>query len=1090
MRIAYDGSSYLWRALLAGKDLENGYEVDFEGKKTWVNSAAYGYDIAVDLIISVLVYYKAAPKDMILVWEGVNSKSKRLLISPDYKATRGSRPPEAYAEFEKLKMLLSDTFLGLGAHTVTQPYAEADDTLAWLAQESESDLIIATYDNDLAALNGVNSFGAEIETWIDGLRGVNKYGNFDHKLITSYKALVGDTSDNIKGCPGFGPAAFEKFCTEFGYDGLEEFQGLCEAGSLDVLHSIDHKLVKKIVAAEVDVLKSYELAKLRPEWVNTFKHPVEIKAGMTTPLTSEVDSRLKHWYGVSRVISKDNYDQAVAWMAQELARSTSVALDIETTTLPESDEWLERQGKPDGVDVFGSTLTGLGITFGSNNQYSFYFSVNHTETNNLDTLQVLEVVKKITCPIVVHNSSFELSVLAQEWAGHTPAHWVEGFIPNIRDTLLEASYVNENTGLGLKARSLLHLGYTQVEYDAVTTLSGMVGKLPKGGKLLRTWAEDEIDFESRKYKMHELSSQHVKSYGLDDTICTAALHNHSKLVMELEHTYKVYKVVELPAAYLHAQMFLTGVDVSLGTLRELTKEDNETYDAAWGKLRSYLIAQGWEGTVCPTYTADITPAQVKEAFSIVTGRKLDTMVRTISKLVTFTREVENELLFSSALQLCLAGDAGMLNRYVADNFSGEPESPVGSPKKMAKLMYEVLELPVKVTNKVTDAARDRGETVGTPKTDALAIAYAMQGCSPEVKEVLESLKLMQMVQTRRSLYYDTYPNFIHWKDGKVHSSHRQCSTNTRRASSSSPNLQQLPKQQKIDGQAAKFRSVLVPHRKDAVIVSMDFSAQELRLIADYSNDSNMVACYVGDNLVDMHTLTALGIIQKQEKPEATYEWLKAALANPEHPFHSKAKAYRSKGKAVNFSGQYGVAAPKLANMLMVSEAEAQMFLDAKEAAFPGVEEWKTAVTKSAKTGGKVLTKLGGVRHLRDALMSNDKWEASKAERQAVNFKIQGSSAEQTKLAEGRMWEQGLFTRFDARFISPIHDETVASVLISDLHEFLPLMHTCMVGAYADLVIPVESSISFGWDFYNQIEIGSEPTREAIEEGIRKLKEKL
>ena len=46
-------------------------------------------------------------------------------------------------------------------------------------------------------------------------------------------------------------------------------------------------------------------------------------------------------------------------------------------------------------------------------------------------------------------------------------------------------------------------------------------------------------------------------------------------------------------------------------------------------------------------------------------------------------------------------------------------------------------------------------------------------------------------------------------------------------------MQQMPKHQKIEGQPARFREVMVPHKKNAVIVSMDFAAQELRVIADY-----------------------------------------------------------------------------------------------------------------------------------------------------------------------------------------------------------------------------------------------------------------
>ena len=85
-----------------------------------------------------------------------------------------------------------------------------------------------------------------------------------------------------------------------------------------------------------------------------------------------------------------------------------------------------------------------------------------------------------------------------------------------------------------------------------------------------------------------------------------------------------------------------------------------------------------------------------------------------------------------------------------------------------------------------------------------------------------------------------------------------------------------------------------------------------------------------------------------------------------------------------------------------------------------------------------------------------------------------------------MWRAGLFVKFDAVCYGSIHDEVLASVAIEQLHDFIPAMHACMVGHYADMQVPVMSSISFGKDFYRQIEIGDKPTPEAISKGLEQL----
>ena len=317
------------------------------------------------------------------------------------------------------------------------------------------------------------------------------------------------------------------------------------------------------------------------------------------------------------------------------------------------------------------------------------------------------------------------------------------------------------------------------------------------------------------------------------------------------------------------------------------------------------------------------------------------------------------------------------------------------------------------------------------------------------------------------------------------------------------NLQQLPKHQKIEGQPARFRETFVPHKPGAVVVSMDFAAQELRVIADYSQDANMLACFVGDKLKDMHALTGMGIMAREKadilkglidalenKPEELTEAQYIAFVAMEHgtPEQKKLyKHYRSMlGKKVNFTTEYGAGALKLAVTLLVDEADAQIYIVAREDAFPRAKAWKLEVVDEAKSVGYVKTMLGAVRHLSELLNSDDRFTASKAERQAVNFKIQSSSAEMTKLSEGRMWKERIFTDYDAVCYGPIHDEVVASIMIEDLPVLIPKMHGCMAVKYADMQVPILSSLSFGRSFGEQVEIGNLPELSAIAAGLEEV----
>lgn len=1140
MKMCLDMSSVIWTCLSGGKDVD-GYEVQHNGKAVQINTALYGYEKAVNLIVKALGEWKLTPKDLILVVEGRDSKKRRCMIDPAYKASKGTRPPEAYLEFNNLKEKLCQVFQDLGAITCSQDFVEGDDVLAWLAENSEEDCVVVTNDNDMIAVNGVNKYGSKCLVRVGGEVGVNKYGDFDFSLVTLYKSLVGDSSDNVKGCPGFGPAAFINLIARYGEDGAYEVMGLIKEGKRDELaqFAADNKckILQRIVDKWEDVICSYRVVLLHPEWVNTVRQQIVWSPGMVKGGCD--DERLAHWQAMNRLVTSQNYDTRLEALKHHLKTSENIAFDIETSTPDESDDWLEAQGNPNGVDVFGSYLVGFSLTFGQNNQYTYYVPVAHKDSDNVTMVQAREMIE--ACfgkPLLIQNTSFELSVLhnAQDedgsyWRDHWAIYGERGFIPNIRDTMIEGSYVNENVKLGLKSRSKLHLGYEQATFEATTRKSGEVGTMT-GGRVIKRWtvkaadeSEQDVDFEIRQYKMSDLTAREVFSYGTDDTICTAALGNFYKLIMQLEHSWEVYLTVELAPAYQHAKNYVDGVVFNLAKMKELETLDSATFDKAWATVRTYLMSQGWEGTVPPKYTKDITASEIKEAYTIVMGIGADeeedeededteeptyhadpapekdaflsTRVRTPSKLVTLL-QAEGHDTFAAMLEGCLAGKSGEFTSYVLRHFKGEPRFKA-SNKMMCHLLYEVMSLPIRVRNRATKVMKAKDINEGNPKGDALALAYALRDGTPEQVEVLEALKLMQMVKTRMSLFYSKYPYLLHWKDGKIHSSHNQCATNTRRASSSGPNLQQLPKHQKIEGYPSRFRETFVPHKPDAVIVSMDFASQELRVIADYSKDPNMLACFVGDNLKDMHCLTAAGILAK-EQPGLVRELVGALSVKPEAPTEAQYQAflalaggspeqqkiykiYRALGKKVNFTSEYGAAAPKLASTMLIDEDTAQSYLDAREAAFPVAAAWKRQVVDEAKTFGFVRSKLGAVRHLAKLLNSDDRYTASKAERQSVNYKIQGSSAEMTKLAEGRMWQEGLFFRFDAVCYGPIHDEVVASVMVEDLPKFIPRMHACMVENYAGMRIPIASSISFGPNFYTQYEIGEAPTLEAVEEGL-------
>lgn len=1172
-----DLSNVLWTCLMEGKDKEYGRKVLTEsGKETWINSSGWGFENVMSFMKHVMEDLKLTPHQLIFVAEGKGSKAGRQALLQSYKMGR-DKAPEAYAEFNKLKDLVLDQFLAVGSQVCWQDRGvEADDVIGYLAENLLGTRYVISNDKDLAQLIGPgpkdvptrNGWSGYVHHYRMGQLDKNPFGPFNPKLIPVAIALVGDSVDKIPGARLFGQAAFEKLLVAFGEDGLKAMQHLIVKRELVRLGEdvAELKELQRVIDSADQVYLSYELGRLWTERINTLQRPLQWNVGMVKRRTKDTHETLRKYAGVVSVVHADNYEASLPRIIHELQRSPYVTLDIETSTPPESDEWVERLGK-DVVDVFGSELTSLQLTFGANLNLTAYFPIDNTEADglrNLTVAQVRDLVAKIPSHQVVtycHNASFEVSVLfntwGKDWKGDPDWH---GFLPNVMDTAIGASYVNENVSAGLKSWSKDLLGYDQTSYEQVTTREmtkedWVAAGAP--GKLLKAWrvpvstgqfkdsvqsidpdteevtlvqGEEIFDYETGpemvrvQLKMKHLTATEVLDYGADDTICTAALANHFNTVMELENTRHVYEMVEQYPLYLQAKGFVNGVEFSLERMREFERDDEIKYDKAWAVLRQFLIDIGYDGTVTPVYDS-ITPAAIKEACLIVTGQEFKTLVRTPSKLAKLLEQQaddgewgEHEDDIRLIASIVAAGNVQALNDLVASRFSGEPVLDLASPKQVTALLYDRIGIPIKIINAVTDTEKEKvpglqdavskfkriragGEGVMTSEDWALvrrkakaddtaidtALAFDGDSLTPEAAAALKAIKDMKTVMTRRSLFYGTYWNIKHWKDGRIHAGIRQCGTVTRRFSGSLPNTTQLPKK----GEGVRFRNNFMPHRKRAVVCSADFSGQELRLSAERSQDPNLLACYVGDNLKDVHSITAAGAMRLKwghdKVGELFRQWGADLDPNSEEGEYTLFTRLRELGKSddwgkiaddlrksaknVNFASIYGAMAAKLAETLIMPLEDAEVFLNARNERFPGLNDAAARAEEFCQRTGYALTLMGARRHLAEKIGSDDNWTAARAARQAWNFEIQGSAAEMTKLAMCRIWQSPEFHQMDIEFWFPVHDELVWSVGEEDAVASMKLMHDCMVAPYSTMQVPIWSSLSLGPSYGEQIECG-------------------
>ncbi len=1132
-----DLSSLIWTSLKVGKDYENGIKaVDAKGREVIINSWQWGYDHAMKYLTETMNELGLVPRDLIICVEGINSKALRRFIYPEYKAGRDKLEGE-YEQFNLCKKALCDVFLSLGAQTVTQEGIETDDVIGYFSKKLLGEVWIISGDKDVAQCVGGN-----VHQYRRGVRDENPLGPFPHEFIPVYLCLVGD-DDEMPGAPGFGKGAFSKVMETFGVDCLPEFRDMIVQRRLhELAQDVDQcKPLQKVLDNSELVYKCWDLARLHVDKVNTMRRPLQWTVGMVKPRREIDEPLVKHWGSVTKLVSAENFDQALPWLKQRIAESPWVALDIETSTPPESDDWIASQRDGEGkdmVDVFGSELTSLQLTFGDNMQFHAYFPIDNIEeadVHNLTKSQLRQVLALIpeSKPIVIQNAGgFELPVLWNTLPLATTHPW-NGMLPNVIDTAIMSSYVDENESAGLKSMSKRLLNYEQQSYaETVTKVYAWEDWAErsyssmgvKGTVLEENQDEHGNTFVKVEHKMNQLKAREVLGYGCDDTLTTSALATHFRVVMEIEGTWDLFLQVEQMPAYITARSFVQGVNFDLVEMARQEKDDDEAYDAAWAKLREYLISIGYAGTVFEPITV-LDPASIKRACYEITGLELKTRNRKIEKLVEDIHaliegqlvDTDTENAVALLTSMIMAGDVESINAAMKSKFKGEPELDLSSPTQMAALLYDRMKMPITIIGDCTPLEKlhqpdlDRAcrlfkqKRAGKPvtlseadmllvrkkaKSDEIAINTALAFDLDKMTEAdavaLKQIGIMKKVMTRRSLFYKNYWSIQHWKDGKIHLSHRQCGTVTRRYTASNPNSQQLPKK----GEAVRFRRCFLPHHKDAVVVSIDYSGQELRLAAERSQDPNMLSCYVGDNLRDIHSLTGAfamklkwGAATVQElygshgpdlKPgkEADYTLFTRLRELPKaDPLKKKADDLRKDSKNVNFTAQFGGGAPKIADRLIMKLTDAMLFLEARNEMFPLVNEAAKRAEEECRRTGLARTIGGALRHLGKWINSSDNSEAARAARQAWNMEIQGSAGEMVKLGMTRLLESGALERFDVVFMMQIHDELVVSVHKDHALEFIKIMHECMTAPYFDMKVPILGSISLGPNFADQEECG-------------------
>ena len=406
----------------------------------------------------------------------------------------------------------------------------------------------------------------------------------------------------------------------------------------------------------------------------------------------------------------------------------------------------------------------------------------------------------------------------------------------------------------------------------------------------------------------------------------------------------------------------------------------------------------------------------------LTEKGLDTLFHTIEMpLVTILSEMEDHgVLLDTQLLDRLSTDFAARLTALEGRIFDLANTPfnLNSPKQMGEVLFERMGLK---TGKKT-----KGKTGWSTDNEVLTSLA-------EEHDIARLILDYRGVAKLKSTYSDALPRLVNPRTGRVHTSYNQTVTNTGRLSSSDPNLQNIPIRSD-EGRMIRHAFIAPPGQ---VILSADYSQIELRVLAHLSGDQ--VFCHAFANDEDIHTRTAAEVFG-----------LFPAMVTPE---------MRRQAKTINFGIIYGQGAFSLAKQLGIARKTAEEFINNYKERHRGAVDFLDACIHQAEENGFVTTILGRRLPIADITSSNGNVRAF-AQRNAINYPIQGSAADIIKSAmirvDRRIRAEGLLSRL----IMQVHDELVFEVPEVELLQIELLVDQEMSRA-VELRVPLKVDISHG-----------------------------
>ena len=273
------------------------------------------------------------------------------------------------------------------------------------------------------------------------------------------------------------------------------------------------------------------------------------------------------------------------------------------------------------------------------------------------------------------------------------------------------------------------------------------------------------------------------------------------------------------------------------------------------------------------------------------------------------------------------------------------------------------------------------------------------------------------------------------------------------------------------GDKAEIKRLVVASSEDRVIVSLDYSQLEPRIMASLSGEASLINAY--EQGLDIYRFIGSRIYGV--KPEEID------------------KPIRQKMKSILLGMIYGKTAYSMAKDLNISEGEAQALIDEFFRSFPRVKRWIDKQHRLVEKHGGVYTPLGRFIPIPE-MYSNVESVKLEAYRKAQNYPIQ-STASELALISFTTFSRILRKKYNSNVLLSVHDSLIIDVdpkeILNVLDGIRLYLEELPMKKFKFLRAPLKCDVSIGLSWKGSMEVedvnGNVLIISGYEEDFRNLK---